>query len=101
MIFSESAKEQFDMSIIDEIPEDDEYLIWKKTTSYGRAYYGVANFCGIGAPAEGLDISWREWDGNEIYICDIENEDVTYMYKKTIGIMKSWQRQLSERFPKK
>ena len=65
-VFNKNAKTLFDESIVDEIRPIDRYPIWEKTDPYGRKYYGVANFCGVGGPAsEDDDLSWLEWDGNE------------------------------------
>lgn len=99
-VFNKNAKTLFDESIVDEIRPIDRYPIWEKTDPYGRKYYGVANFCGVGGPAsEDDDLSWLEWDGNEIFISDPDSKDVDALFKETIGIMKSWHNQLQDRFP--
>ena len=45
---------------------------------------------------EDTDLSWLEWDGNEVYI---SNDDKVLLFKKAIGIMKGWRDQLVEDYP--
>lgn len=69
MILNMSAQKKFDCSIIDSIPLIQKYPIWKKKDPFGREYYGVSNFWGMDANIkEDSDLSWLEWDGNEINI---------------------------------
>jgi hypothetical protein len=46
-----------------------------------------------GSINEDTDLSWLEWDGNEVYISD---NDKTVLFKKAIGIIKGWIYQLVE-----
>ncbi len=100
MILNDSAKQLFDPSLIDEIPPVDEYPIWEKTDPYGRTYYGVSNFYGLDLNIEkDCDLSWLEWDGNEVYLGSSNRNDIMMLFRKAVGIMKSWQAQLTKDFP--
>ena len=100
MILNESAKKKFDFSLIDEIPPIDEYPIWKKSDPYGRSYYGVSDFYGMDKSIDkDCDLSWLEWDGNEVYIDSVKRDDAALLFCKTVGIMKSWETQLKKDFP--
>lgn len=100
MILNESAKQIFDSSLIDEIPPVDEYPIWKKTDPYGRTYYGVSNFCGVDSNIEkDSDLSLLEWDGNEVNVDSSNRDDSLMLFQKTVGIMKSWNAQLTTNYP--
>lgn len=94
---NELSKKEFDTALIDETAPDTGYPIWTKTDSFGRAYFGVGNFCGLDKSIhEDTDLSWLEWDGNEVYI---SNDDKMLLFKKAIGIMKGWRDQLVEDYP--
>ena len=67
MIINELAKNLFDCSSIDDISPDNEYNVWGKTDSYGRV---------------NID--------NEI------SDDISILFRKTVGIIKSWESQLKE-----
>ena len=100
MILNESAKKEFDSSLIEEIPPLDAYPIWTKTDPYGRTYYGVSHFWGADANIEkGSDLSWLEWDGNEVHVDSSDPDNIMVLFRKTVGIMKSWQAQLTKDFP--
>ena len=100
MILNDSAKQLFDPSLIDEIPPVDEYPIWKKTDPYGRIYYGVSNFWGMDFNIEkDCDLLWLEWDGNEVHVDSSNSDDILMLFRKTVGIMKSWYAQLIKNFP--
>jgi len=95
--FNDSAKKEFDPSLIDEITPDTSYLIWTKKDPLGRAYFGVGNFCGMeGTIKEDTDLSWLEWDGNEVFISGKNKE---LLFRQAVGIMKGWKAQLAENFP--
>ena len=49
-----------------------------------------------GSINEDTDLSWLEWDGNEVYISD---NDKTVLFQKAIGIIKGWIDQLVENYP--
>lgn len=100
MILNESAKQIFDSSLIDEISPVDEYPIWEKTDPYGRTYYGVSNFWGVDSYIEkDCDLSWLEWDGNEVNVDSANSDDLFMLFQKTVGIMKSWKSQLTTNYP--
>ena len=94
---NELSKKEFDPDLINEITPDTGYSIWTKKDPFGRAYFGVGNFCGMDRSInEDTDLSWLEWDGNEVYISD---NDKTVLFKKAIGIIKGWIDQLVENYP--
>jgi hypothetical protein len=100
MIINELAKNLFDCSSIDDISPDNEYNVWGKTDSYGRDYYGVANFWNADNNIkEDCDLSWLEWDGNEVNIDNEICDDISSLFRKTVGIIKSWELQLKELCP--
>lgn len=100
MIINELAKNLFDCSSIDDISPDNEYNVWGKTDSYVRDYYGVANFWNIDNNIkEDCDLSWLEWDGNEVNIDNEICDDISSLFRKTVGIIKSWESQLKELCP--
>ena len=97
MIINELAKNLFDCSSIDDISPDNEYIVWQKTDLYGRDYYGVANFWNVDNNLkEDCDLSWLEWDGNEVNIDNEISDDISILFRKTVGIIKSWESQLKE-----
>ncbi len=70
---NELSKKEFDPALINEITPDTGYSIWTKKDPFGRAYFGVGNFCGMDRSInEDTDLSWLEWDGNEV---NISNND--------------------------
>lgn len=94
MIFNESAQELFGELNTDGISPITGYDIERETDQFGRVYYSVPGGCF--RIKEDSDLSWDEWDGNEVYVsCG----DLTVMYEKTVGIMKSWKDQMKEKFP--
>ena len=94
---NELSKKEFDPALINEITPDTGYSIWTKKDPFGRAYFGVGNFCGMDRSInEDTDLSWLEWDGNEV---NISNNDKMLLFEKTIGIMKGWIDQLVESYP--
>lgn len=103
MIQNESAKKLFDCSAVDNIAPDNEYKVWKKTDLFGRDYYGVGNFWNIVRKDEDIekdcDLSWFEWDGNEVNVDNEVSEDTSILFRKTVGIIKSWEFQLKELCP--
>jgi len=100
MIFNKLAKNLFDCSSIDDISPDNIYNVWKKTDSYGRDYYGVTNFWNVDNNLkEDCELSWLEWDGNEVNIDNEICDDISSLFRKTVGIIKSWELQLKELCP--
>ncbi|SEG23677.1 hypothetical protein SAMN04487934_11183, partial [Eubacterium ruminantium] len=94
---NELSKKEFDPALINEITPDTGYSIWTKKDPFGRAYFGVGNFCGMDRSInEDTDLSWLEWNGNEV---NISNNDKMLLFEKTIGIMKGWIDQLVESYP--
>lgn len=97
ILFNESAKKEFDPDLVDEITPNTGYPIWMKRDTFGREYFGVGNFCGLERTIKGnTDLSWLEWDGNEVFVSDT---DKVLLFKKTVGIIKGWISQLVENYP--
>lgn len=94
MIFNESAQKLFGELNTDGISPISGYDIERKKDQFGRVYYSVPRGCF--RIKEDSDLSWDEWDGNEVYVSD---GDLTVMFEKTVGIMKSWMTQMKEKFP--
>ena len=98
--FNSRAYDIFGSFQIEDIAPDKGYPIWKKRDSFGRDYYGVANFCGLGEPKkEDEDLSWLEWEGNEVFISDNGNGNPELLFKHSIGIIKDWIKQIQENYP--
>ena len=97
IFLNESALKIFDRSVIDDIVPDDSYPVWKKEDPFGRVYYGVGNFCGLDRKIrEDTDLSWLEWDGNEVHLSD---KDKDLLFRKAVGIIKGWADQLVKDYP--
>lgn len=100
MMLNESAKALFGAVSTEDAPSDNAYPIWLKTDAYGRIYYGVSDFWNLDQSiSEDADLSWLEWDGNEIRIDTPHKERIAKIYLKTIGIIKSWRAQLERNYP--
>jgi hypothetical protein len=85
ILLNASALKIFDRSVIDDIVPDDSYPVWKKEDPFGRVYYGVGNFCGLDRKIrEDTDLSWLEWDGNELHLSD---KDKDLLFRKAVGII--------------
>ena len=82
MIFNESAQELFGELNTDGISPITGYDIEREIDQFGRVYYSVPGGCF--RIKEDSDLSWDEWDGNEVYVSD---GDLTVIYEKTVGIM--------------
>ena len=96
VIFNESARALFDTSAVDGILPLNEYPIWSKRDPFGRVYYGVSHFWGMDNDIdENTDLSWLEWDGNEIHI---DGDDMMSVFSKTVGIAKAWAEQTEREF---
>ncbi len=95
--FNQLAQNIFDFSGTEDFPPIDEYPIRKKPDPFGRSYFGVCHFCDMDIHIEkDCDLSWLEWDGNEVYL---SGNDKEALFRKAIGIFKSWQAQLQSQFP--
>lgn len=100
MVFNKYAKAMFDHSMIGEIPPVNTFPIWKKTDPYGRDYFGISHFWSMDTQIEkNSDLSWLEWDGNEVRIEENTHKNALGIFVEAIGIMKSWQTQMQEQFP--
>ena len=97
MVFNNQAKENFSEINISYIKANDNYPIWEKYDDFGRSYYGVSHFWHVDPNVSSdTDLSWAEWDGNEVNI-SFENIDLLEQkYIEAIGIIKSWKIQLSK-----
>jgi hypothetical protein len=92
-----SAQKEFDSTLISEIAPDESYPVRMHTDPFGRTYFAVGNFCGMDRRIkEDSDLSWLEWDGNEVYI---PGTDKDLLFKKTVGILKGWREQLVKEHP--
>ena len=84
----------------EDAPSVDDYLIWRNTDAFGRTYFGVSGFWSLNQSIpENADLSWLEWDGNEIRVDTPHKENIKEIYLRTIGIMKSWRAQLERNYP--
>ena len=100
MVFNKYAKMIFNDSMVSEIPPVNKFPIWKKIDPYGRDYFGVSHFWNMDTHIEkSCDLSWLEWDGNEVLIKNNNHDNALGMFVETIGIMKAWQTQMQEQFP--
>lgn len=100
VILNKSAEVLFGAISTEEIPPDNEYPIWQKTDSFGRTYFGVSDFWNLDQTIpKDTDLSWLEWDRNEIRIDTPHMEKITEIYLKTVGIIKSWRAQLEQNYP--
>ena len=97
MIYNNQAKELFAEFNIDNIKADDKYPIWERTDNFGRAYYGVSDFRNMDNDISiDTDLSWLEWDGNEVNI-DFSDPDLLELkYIEAVSILKSWKAQLKK-----
>ena len=95
-----SLIEKYLIDSIDCIPQNNAYPIWHKTDIAGRAYWGVASFCGLDEYpiSSDQDLSQLEWDGNEIYLDAYTEEDIAEMLKKAIGILLFWKDELENKY---
>ena len=94
MIMNERAQKILGELNADDISPIEGYDIERKVDQFGREYFSVSGGCF--RIRENSDLSWDEWDGNEVYV---SGDDLTLIYIKTIGIMKRWKAQLTEKFP--
>jgi len=83
------------------IPEDSSYPIWCKTDTAGRAYWGVSSFCGLDRhPIKaGQELSYLEWDGNEVYLSADTNAQTARILRQAIGILKFWRKEVETKYP--
>lgn len=101
MILNESATVIFGAIPTEDAPPDNVYPIWQKTDAFGRTYYGVSDFWSLEQSiSEDADLSWLEWDGNEIRIDTPRKENIAEIYLKAVGIIKSWRAQLKRNYPR-
>ena len=101
MLLNESAETLFGTISTEEAPLNNEYPSWQKTDAFGRTYYGVSDFWNLDQSiSEDADLSWLEWDGNEIRVDTPHKENIVRIYLKTIGIIKSWREQLERNYPR-
>ena len=100
VLLNESATVLFGAISTEEAPPDNEFPIWQKTDSFGRTYFGTSDFWYLDQSIPGdADLSWLEWDGNEILIDSPYKENIVEIYLKTVGIIKSWRVQLEQSYP--
>ena len=96
ILLNAGAQKAFDSRSIEGIVPDDSYPVWTKNDPFGRTYFGVGNFCGIDmAIKEDTDLSWMEWEGNEVFLSD---EDSQVLFERAVGIIKGWRDQLVKDF---
>ena len=96
ILLNAGAQKAFDSRSIEGIVPDDSYPVWTKNDPFGRTYFGVGNFCGTDmAIKEDTDLSWMEWEGNEVFLSD---EDSQVLFERAVGIIKGWRDQLVKDF---
>lgn len=97
MIYNKPAKELFGEIEIGNIKTDDKFIIWQKYDKFGRAYFGVSNFWNLDRNIEAdTELSWLEWDGNEVQIDFTEPDLLESKYFEAVSILKSWKSQLEK-----
>ena len=91
--------------IIDLIPKPEElksedFPIWRAENEIGEPFWGVDNFCGIDIKNTDTEtvLTDLEWDGNEIYICD-DDENIVELVKQGLAIVYSWKIQMEQEYP--
>lgn len=97
MLFNDMAKVLFEKINLDNLTANDNYLIWERTDKFGRAYYGVSHFYTLENDISiDEELSWLEWDGNEVCISFSEFELLESKYREAISILNSWKAQLKK-----
>lgn len=97
VIYNNQAKEIFGEIDIKNIEPNDKYLIWEKLDDFGRTYYGVSHFWNQDSHiSDDTDLSWLEWDGNEVYIDFTNPALLESKYADAVSILKSWKSQLEK-----
>ena len=87
--------------IVNDIPVNNAYPIWKKQDQAGRPYWGVSDFWnldqnGVSASEE---LSQLEWDGNEVHFDAYAESQIPGILRESIGIIKAWMLQLEHEEP--
>lgn len=77
------------------------YPIWTKTDPSGRPYWGTGSFCGMDRQPIQPDanLSYLEWDGNEVHLSADEVEDTGALLLQMMGILACWQKEMAEKHP--
>ena len=86
---------------VDDVPVKNAYPIWKKHDPAGRPYWGVSDFWHLdqnGVPSS-EDLPQLEWDGNEVHLDACSEGQISGILRKSIGIIKAWERQLEREEP--
>ena len=93
--------QQYSLNPGDSCPECSEYPIWRKTDAAGRPYWGTGSFCGMDRKhvQPDVNLSYLEWDGNEVYLSGETMGDTAALLRQMMGILAYWQRVLAAQYP--
>ena len=97
MQYNNQAKEMFSKIDISGVKADDRYPIFERTDNSGRKYYGVSHFWGMDDNISAdTELSWLEWDGNEVNVSFSDPNQLNEKYIESVGILKGWKEQLKK-----
>ena len=83
---------QYSLNPDDSFPVCSEYPIWCKTDAAGRPYWGTGTFCGMDRKRlqPNANLSYLEWDGNEVNLSGETMEDTASLLPQMMGILTFW-----------
>ena len=92
---------QYAMDPAGEYPNTPAYPIWRKTDASGRPYWGTGSFCGMDrCPIQPeTNLSWLEWDGNEVYLSATDGCTIPMLLSQMMSILNNWRKEMGERYP--
>lgn len=93
--------QQYSLNPGDSFPECSDYPIWRKTDAAGRPYWGTGSFCGMERKCVPPDanLSYLEWDGNEVHLSGETMGDTAALLRQMMGILAFWERELTDKYP--
>ncbi len=105
-VYLEKLKEQkLKKNLIDllEFKKEISPTIYKRINSRGEPYYCINNFCGFNTKSlceySGKELTDYEFDGNEIYICFEDNNDILAVLNVALIAIECWKYILNDKFP--
>lgn len=77
------------------------YPIWAKTDPSDRPYWGTGSFWGMDRQPIPPDanLSYLEWDGNEVHLSADRAGDTGALLLQMMGILAGWQKEMAEKHP--
>lgn len=92
---------EYDVGEIENIPCNDAWPVWRKEDTVGRPYWGTGSFCGMDRIPICADrnLSWLEWDGNEVHLGGYMPEEITGVLRQALGILGYWRKELRIKYP--